>query len=246
MFFEVKNLRKWFGGVKAVDGINLTVNKGEICSVIGPNGAGKTTLFNLLTGFIQPDQGQVIFLGEDITGKSPISITRRGIVRSFQIVNIFPMLTVYENIMIATLAQQRRTWNIVTPAKKLAREECFRLLKNIDLVNEADVLGAQLSHGNQKRLEIGIALALKPKFLLLDEPTAGMAVEEKGAILSTLKDMTRQQGCTVLLCEHDMSVIFAISDTIWVIYNGQVLTSGNVDDIKGNEKVRKVYLGERI
>jgi branched-chain amino acid transport system ATP-binding protein len=245
MFFQVKDLRKWFGGVKAVDGISLTVNQGEICSVIGPNGAGKTTLFNLISGFIRPDSGKVIFLDEDVTGKPPKVITERGIARSFQIVNIFPRLTVYENIMVAVLAQQQRSWNIFTPAKGIVRTECFRLLESIGLGNEFQRPAGQLSHGNQKRLEVGIALAMQPRLLLLDEPTAGMAVEEKAGVLSTIKEMTRQQGCTVFLCEHDMRVIFQISNTIWVIHNGQAITHGNVEDIRGNEMVRKIYLGEK-
>jgi branched-chain amino acid transport system ATP-binding protein len=245
MFFEIKNLRKWFGGVKAVDGISLTVNRGEICSVIGPNGAGKTTLFNLITGYIAPDSGKVIFLAEDITGRSPQNITQAGIARSFQIVNIFPRFTVYENIMVATLAQQRRILNVYTPAKSLVQKECYRLMDSIGLTQEGHILAAQLSHGNQKRLEVGIALAMKPKLLLLDEPTAGMAVEEKAGILTTIKEMTREKECAVLLSEHDMNVIFSVSDMIWVIHNGHVVTHGNANDIRGNETVRKIYLGEK-
>lgn len=245
MFFEIQALRKWFGGVKAVNGVTLTVKQGEICSVIGPNGAGKTTLFNLITGYLKPDSGRVIFLDQDITGKHPKEITRRGIARSFQIVNIYPKLSVYENIMVAVLAQQQRTWNLFTPAKSLARGECFRLLESIGLADETQRLGGQMSHGNQKRLEVGIALAMKPKLLLLDEPTSGMATEEKAGVLNTIMDMSRQQGCTVFLCEHDMSVIFEVSSTIWVVHNGQVIAHGNVNDIKSNEIVRKIYLGEK-
>jgi len=244
MFFEIKDLTKSFGGLKAVDGISLTVNKGEICSVIGPNGAGKTTLFNLISGYIRPDIGKVTFLDEDITGKPPKYITQRGIARSFQIVNIFPRLTVYENIMVAALAQQRRSLNIVKSAKALAKEECLSILERVGLVQEAQVLGGQLSHGNQKRLEVGIALTMKPKLLLLDEPTAGMAVEEKAGILSTIRNMC-QEACTVFLCEHDMNVIFAVSNTVWVMHNGQVITHGSVNEVRGNETVRKIYLGEK-
>jgi branched-chain amino acid transport system ATP-binding protein len=245
MFFEIKDLRKWFGGVKAADGISLTVNKGEICSLIGPNGAGKTTLFNLITGYIKSDSGRVIFLNEDITGKPPKYITKQGIARSFQIANIFPRFTVYENIMVATLAQQRKSLNVITSAKSLAKEECFRLLESIGLAPKAQILSGQLSHGDQKRLEVGIALAMKPKLLLLDEPTSGMAVEEKAGILKTIENLTHQQDCTVFLCEHDMGVIFAISDTIWVLHNGQVISHGNVNDIRNDETVRKIYLGEK-
>jgi branched-chain amino acid transport system ATP-binding protein len=245
MFFEIKNLKKWFGGVKAVNGVSLHVNEGDICSIIGPNGAGKTTLFNLITGYVKPDMGQVLFRGEDLTGRSPQFITRRGIARSFQIVNIFPKLTVYENIMIATLAHHEKTLNIINPAKKLLKAETYQLLESVGLAEARDVLGGQLSHGNQKRLEVGIALTMKPKFLLLDEPTSGMAAEEKSGILQTVRDMMLRERCTVFLCEHDMSVIFGVSDMIWVLANGQVIANGTVAEIRADETVRKVYLGEK-
>jgi branched-chain amino acid transport system ATP-binding protein len=244
MFFDIQDLRKHFGGVKAVDGVTLTVTKGGICSVIGPNGSGKTTLFNLITGFIRPDHGKVTFLGEDITGKSPKVVIRRGIARSFQIVSIYPRLTVYENIMVAVLAHQRRTMNVTASAKSLVVEEGHRLLKAIGLDEEALTVAGELSHGSQKRLEVGLALAMEPRLLLLDEPTAGMASEEKAGILNTIKDMTSQQDCTVLLSEHDMSVVFAVSSSIWVMHNGQVVAHGDVDEIRNNEIVRKIYLGE--
>jgi len=245
MFFAIKDLRKWFGGVKAVNGITLSVNKGEICSVIGPNGAGKTTLFNLITGFIKPDSGEVTFLDEKITGKHPKIITERGIARSFQIVNIFPRLSVYENVMVAILAQRGKSWNLLSRARIYAREECLQLLESIGLSEQSQMVAGQLSHGNQKRLEVGLALAMKPKLLLLDEPTAGMAVEEKAGVLATVRQMTQEQGCTIFLCEHDMRVIFEVSDTVWVVHNGQVVTHGTVAEIRGNEMVRKIYLGEK-
>ncbi len=245
MFFEIQDLRKSFGGVKAIDGVTLTVKRGEICSIIGPNGAGKTTLFNLITGSFRPDSGRVIFDDEDITGKSPKYITQRGIARSFQIVNIFPRLTVYENIMVATFSQKRSNLNLFTPARSLSKSECFDLIEQIGLSEAAQSLAGQLSHGNQKRLEVGIALAMKPKLLLLDEPTSGMAVEEKAGILSTIRNLSSKQGCTLFLCEHDMAVIFSVSETIWVLHNGAVIAHGSVDDIKGNETVRQIYLGEK-
>lgn len=168
MFFEVIDLEKSFGGLKATDRVSLNIKQGDICSIIGPNGAGKTTLFNLITGHIKPDSGKVIFQGEDITGKSAMAITRRGIARSFQIVNIFPQLTVYENVMVAVLSQKEKGYNMVKPAKKIAREEIYGLLESIGLDKQKGLLGGQLSHGNQKRLEVGIALAMKPKLLALE------------------------------------------------------------------------------
>lgn len=243
MFFEINNLEKNFGGVKAIDGVNLTVNEGETCAIIGPNGAGKTTLFNLITGYLKPDAGRIIFRDENITKKSPQFITRQGIARSFQIVNIFQKLTVYENIMVAILAYKRKILNILYPAKKLLRAECFQLLKSMGLTKEANMIAGQLSHGGQKRLEVSLAIAMKPRFLLLDEPTSGMAAEEKSEIIKTIRNIMFSQQCTVLLCEHDMSVIFEISDTIWVLNNGQVFTHGTVEEIRRNEGVREIYLG---
>jgi branched-chain amino acid transport system ATP-binding protein len=244
-FFEVTDLAKRFGGVDAVNGVSLDVDDGEICSVIGPNGAGKTTLFNLISGYVKPDRGRVSFRGEDFTGRAPKSITRCGIARSFQIVNIFPRLTVYEHVLVATLAQQRRSWNMLRRAKGLAREECLRLLESVALADSAGVPGGQLSHGNQKRLEVAVALAMQPRLLLLDEPTAGMAVEEKAGVLATIRDMIRQHQCSVLLCEHDMNVVFSISDRIWVMHNGRVIVQGKPDEIRGNDTVRRIYLGEK-
>lgn len=245
MLCEIKELRKAFGGVKAIDGISLTIEEGEVCSVIGPNGAGKTTLFNLITGGIKPDSGKVLFQNRDITGRSSKFITECGISRSFQIVNIFPRLSVYENLMVAVLAKEGKTLNFFLPAKTLCIDECYSLIERIGLSSETKTLAGQLSHGNQKRLEVGLALAMKPKLLLLDEPTAGMAVEEKAGILDIVKQMTQEQGFTVFLCEHDMSVIFSISNSIWVVANGKVVMKGNVDEIRNSEIVRKIYLGEK-
>jgi branched-chain amino acid transport system ATP-binding protein len=244
-FFEVADLAKRFGGVNAVDGVSLDVADGEICSVIGPNGAGKTTLFNLISGSFKPDRGRVIFRGEDFTGRTPKAITRGGIARSFQIVNIFPRLTVYEHVLVATLAQQRRSWNMLRRAKSLARDECLRLLESVGLVDAARAPGGQLSHGNQKRLEVAVALAMHPRLLLLDEPTAGMAVEEKAGVLATIRDMIRHHQCSVLLCEHDMNVVFSVSDRIWVMHNGRVIVQGKPEEIRANDTVRRIYLGEK-
>jgi branched-chain amino acid transport system ATP-binding protein len=172
-----------------------------------------------------------------------MTITRKGIARSFQIVNIFPQLTVYENIMVAVLSQKRKSFDFLNPAKKIAREEILSLLESIGLTGHMKMLSGQLSHGNQKRLEVGIALAMNPKLLALDEPTAGMAVEEKAAILKTIKSLIQATGCTVLLCEHDMSVIFDVSDYIWVLANGRIVANGTIDEIKNNEVVQRIYLG---
>jgi branched-chain amino acid transport system ATP-binding protein len=245
MFLEITDLNKSFGGVKATDGVNMFLNKGEICSIIGPNGAGKTTLFNLISGYFKPDSGKVTFLDEDITGKSVRDINRLGIARSFQIVNVFPKLTVDENMMIAVLAQQRKSLNLTSDAKKVVAEKCSILLESVGLHGIQRSLAGQLSHGAQKRLEVGIALASEPKLLLLDEPTAGMAKDEKWEIIDTIKKTAKKKDITIFLSAHDMSVIFAVSEKIWVLVNGKLITSGTVDEIRNNDEVHRIYLGEK-
>ncbi len=243
-FFEIIGLDKSFRGLKATNKVSLSIKKGEVCSIIGPNGAGKTTLFNLITGLIKPDAGKIFFQGKDITAHSPVEIVHTGIARSFQIVNNFPRFTVYDNIMIAVLGYKRQALKMLTPAKSIGRNEIMELIDRIGLAKEANTLAGELSHGDQKRLEVGIALASNPSLLLLDEPTAGMSSEEKGGILETIKRIMKENNCTVFLCEHDMKVIFSISDTIWVLHNGTVVTSGTVEEIRNNALVREIYLGE--
>jgi branched-chain amino acid transport system ATP-binding protein len=244
IFFRISNLNLSFGGLKVTNNVNLEIKQGEVTSIIGPNGAGKTTLFNLISGHLKPDSGEIIFLDENITRMSPKNIVKKGIARSFQIVNIFPNYTVYENLMISVLAQQDNTKNIFSTAKKMVKESCHELIKSIGLTDQCDTIAGELSHGNQKRLEVGIALALKPKLLLLDEPTSGMATEEKGGILETIRSLIQQQNCTVFLCEHDMNVIFSMSDVIWCLANGSIIACGDPVLIKNDENVKKIYLGE--
>jgi len=244
-FFEIENLKKSFDGVTAVDGVNLNIKKGIISSIIGPNGAGKTTLFNLMSGYYKADSGRIFFLGKEISRYTPKMITQIGIARSFQIVNIFPSLTVYENVMVAILAKNGKSLNCLTPAKTYFRDDCYSLLERIGLTVQAQQISGHLAHGNQKRLEVGLALAMRPTLLLLDEPTSGMAAEEKGSILGIIKDMCDREESTIFMCEHDMGVIFDISDTIWVLHKGCVIAHGTADEIRNNETVQKVYLGEK-
>lgn len=244
IFFEIKGLEKSFSGLKATNNVSLSIKKGEVCSIIGPNGAGKTTLFNLITGLIKPDSGKIYFLNNDITDHSTVDIVRAGIARSFQIVNNFPRFTVYDNIMIARLGYKKMAMKMLTPAKSIGKSEILDLIDRIGLTKEAYTLAGKLSHGDQKRLEVGIALASNPTLLLLDEPTAGMSSEEKGGILETIKKIMKENNCTVFLCEHDMKVIFSVSDTIWVLHNGAVVMSGTVEEIRNNNLVKEIYLGE--
>ncbi|HOP84925.1 MAG TPA: ABC transporter ATP-binding protein [Syntrophorhabdaceae bacterium] len=240
---QVKGLSKSFDGFKAVNNANLDVQKGEIVAVIGPNGAGKTTLFNLITGIIKPDSGSVIFKGEDITGLPPYEICRKRISRSFQIVNIFPRLTVFENTQIAVLARFKKTWDLFTPSKKIAVEETEEILKSVGLFDKKDRVTGLLSHGDRKILEIAMALGGNPEFLILDEPTAGMAPEETSKCIELIKSLSEKFGITILFCEHDMEIVFGIANRIMVMVRGSTIIQGTCDEVRCNQAVQDAYLG---
>jgi len=241
---EVKGLSKSFGGFKAVNGANLEVAKGEIVAVIGPNGAGKTTLFNLVTGILKPDEGQVLFKGEDITGLPAYRTCKKGITRSFQVVNIFSRLTVFENVRIAVLSQQEKTFNLFTPSKSLVTKETAEILESVGLIGKKDSVCGVLSHGDQKVLEIAIALGGKPELLILDEPTAGMSPEETTHCIDLIKQLSTHLGLTILFCEHDMELVFAIANRIMVMVRGATLIQGLPDKVRSNREVQDAYLGE--
>src|SRR5689334_15057973 len=182
----------------AVGGVSFTVPRGSISAIIGPNGAGKTTLFNLITGHVEPDGGRVLFRERDITGIAPHDLCRLGVGRSFQRTNIFPRLSVYENVQAAFLSHRRRGWNLLSPVTRLYRDEAHALLDSVGLRDKADAEAGSLSHGNQKQLELGIALALEPELLLLDEPTAGMSAAETRETIRLIEHVTRERGLTLL------------------------------------------------
>ncbi|HEX9137865.1 MAG TPA: ABC transporter ATP-binding protein [Nitrospirota bacterium] len=240
---EVKGLSKSFGGFLAVNKATLEVNKGEIVAVIGPNGAGKTTLFNLVTGIIKPDNGQVIFKGEEITGLPAYRTCKKGITRSFQVVNIFSRLTVFENVRISVLSQQGKTYRWFTPSKQFANEETVNLLESVGLIHRKDNVCGALSHGDQKVLEIAIALAGKPELLILDEPTAGMSPEETARCIDLIKRLSQSLGLTILFCEHDMELVFAIAQKIMVMVRGSTIAQGPPDEVRRNQQVQDAYLG---
>jgi branched-chain amino acid transport system ATP-binding protein len=245
MILKVDELTKAFGGLMAVAHISFSIQEGERSALIGPNGAGKTTLFNLLTGQLRPDEGRVYFQGEEVTGLPPHQICRKGISRSFQRVNIFPMLSVFENVQVAVLAAQRRTRKLFSAARKMAREETQMILESIDLGGEGAVISGTLSHGNQKRLELGIALAGNPRLLLLDEPTQGMSPEETTKAMALIDRVTRKRGITLLFIEHDIGAVFAIADMIRVLHMGSIIAEGEPQEIRENDEVQRIYLGER-
>jgi len=243
---RVNSLTKVFGKMKAVDHVTFDIQPGVVTSLIGPNGAGKTTLFNVITGHLRADAGNIVFEGIDITNLPPHKLNRKGLARSFQIVNIFPRLTVLENVQAAVISRMGKSSNILSFAKNVGRDEAFQLLERVGLSSQADYIAGTLSYGDQRVMEIAIALGSRPVVLLLDEPTAGMAPEETYATARLIKGLVSDLGLTILVVEHDMDVVFSISETIVVLHEGRILACGTPEETRQNELVQKVYLGEEL
>jgi branched-chain amino acid transport system ATP-binding protein len=241
---ELTGVYKAFGGFQALGGVSLRVGPGEIAAVIGPNGAGKTTLFNVITGHLTPDAGQVRFKDREITGRPPHAICRLGLARSFQRTNIFPRLSVFENVQVAVLSHQGRTQEMWSRARDIGRERTTAILEDVGLVARAAEPSGSLSYGDQKQLEMGIALALDPEMLLLDEPTAGMSPQETRSSMAMVARIARERRLTLLFTEHDMSVVFSIAQTIRVLHQGRIIAEGPPDDVRRNDEVKRVYLGK--
>jgi branched-chain amino acid transport system ATP-binding protein len=231
---EVAGVRRAFGGVRAVDGVSFALQRGEIRALIGPNGAGKSTFFNILTGQLRPDSGDVRWRGRSITGMPPYGIWRLGISRTFQITATFATLTVLENVQVARLSHVGRSGALVVPAARLEVDRARALLAQVGL----------LAYGDLKKLELAIALANDPELLLLDEPTAGMAPGERGALMALTARIARERVLTVLFTEHDMDVVFAIAERIMVLHQGRVIADGTPAAVRANREVQAVYLGE--
>jgi branched-chain amino acid transport system ATP-binding protein len=240
---QVEALDKSFEDFMAVNGANLTVGRGEIVAVIGPNGAGKTTLFNLITGALKRDRGKIIFKNEDISELPPYEICKKGISRSYQIVNIFPRLTVFKNVQVAVLSQQRKSRKLFQPAQNMVVRETDDILESVGLLDKAHGVAGSLSHGDQKILEIAIALGNEPELLILDEPTAGMSPEETSATMELIKRLAKMRGLTILFCEHDMDIVFSIAQSIMVMQHGQTIIQGTPQEVRGNKEVQEAYLG---
>jgi len=230
-----------FGGLTALSQVNFEVARDEVRAIIGPNGAGKSTFFNCLTGVLSPTSGSIVFNGEDITGLPPNMISQRGIARSYQITNILPNASALENVRIA--AQSRRhAWNMVAHHSAFAdiNERAEHALSAVGLLGKADELAANLSHGEQRNLEIGIALATEPTLLCLDEPTAGMSAAETYDTMQLVQRIA--ENLTILIVEHDMEVVMGLADRITVLHYGEILAEGTPEQIQQNPKVQEVYL----
>jgi len=240
----VENLSRSFGGLRAVQNVDLVVHAGDRHAIIGPNGAGKSTLFNLITGRLKPSAGRVLFAGRDITGHPPHTIAKAGIGRAFQITTIFPKLTVLQNLQYSMLAHRGRTVRPFGRADRMFREDAMQLLEAVGLDRYATLPAGQLSHGDQRAIEIAISLALGSRLVLLDEPTAGMSPFETGKAMELVRRVAQEKHLTLLFCEHDMEVVFGTARTVTVMHQGRVLTEGTPEEVRANLDVQKVYLGE--
>jgi branched-chain amino acid transport system ATP-binding protein len=241
---RIAGLTKSFAGFVAVRDVNFALAAGETHAVIGPNGAGKTTFFNLITGHLRVDVGTVTFDGQDITGLAPERIVRRGVARSFQRINIYPRLSVFENVQVSLIARDGRHIDMIRPGRAMARGETAELLALVGLTEHGAEVAGELSYGMQKQLELAIALAAKPRLLLLDEPTAGMSPRETAEAIALIRDIVKARGLTLLFTEHDMSVVFGIAQKISVLHHGEIIASGLPDDVRRDPEVRRVYLSE--
>lgn len=238
-----RGISKSFGGFKAVDAVDLTIEPGSRRAVIGPNGAGKTTLFNLLTGLMRPDTGAVSIADHDVTGVPPHRIASLGVTRAFQLTSIFSRLTVMRNVQVALMVSAGMTTRLWGASWSQKTAEARSILAEVGLEDLADVPAATTSHGDQRALELAIALAGNPRLLILDEPTAGMAPAETRTTMELIRRITRERGITLLFSEHDMDVVFDTADSITVMHQGRVLVEGTPDEVRGNAKVQEVYLG---
>lgn len=240
---ELTGLSKSFDGFQAIKNLDLSIAEGERLAIIGPNGAGKTTLFNLVTGHLKPSAGAIIFKGRRITGIAPHRIVRLGVARSFQRVNIFPRLSVFENVQVAHISHARRYFDLFTPAAEMLRGETNGTLADVGLEAEADLIAGTLAYGKQKQLELAIALASSPELLLLDEPTAGMSQNETTEIIELVRSVVAARKLSLLFTEHDMEVVFKIADRIAVLHHGELIASGRPEEVRADAEVRRVYLG---
>lgn len=240
---RVENLAKSYGTFEAVKGISFTVREGEMKALIGPNGAGKSTCFNMLTGQIRPTRGEVFLDGARITGLPPRVIWRRGVGRTFQITGTYQSMTVIENVQMALISHNRRVFSLLGRARALYRTEALALLDRVGMADQAERPCSVLAYGDLKKLELAIALAHRPRLLLMDEPTAGMAPSARIALMALTAEIVAEEGLSVLFTEHDMDVVFAHAHHIMVLNRGELIADGNAAEVRANPQVQDVYLG---
>ncbi|MFO7987490.1 MAG: ABC transporter ATP-binding protein [Desulfatiglandaceae bacterium] len=245
---EIRKLNKAFGMVVAADNIDLTLETGVLTSIIGPNGAGKSTLINMLSGSQSADSGSIVFRGRDITDLPIHRRVKIGLCRSFQVVNVFPDLSVFDNVQIPVLAVRKRARKVFRGLGKETevQGEVMEVLERVGLEREAQTPATALSHGDQRLLEVGVALAARPRLLFLDEPTAGMNPVERVKILSNIRRLSEEGQTTFVIVEHDMDIVFSLSDRVIVLHYGKVIGDGTTEEIQASTTVKEVYLGEEV
>lgn len=242
---KIENVKKYFGGVKALDNISITLYEGEVVMVIGPNGAGKTTLVNVISGYIPPDDGRIVYAGEDITRYSALKRIEKGIVRSFQLVNTFDGLTVYENLLVSLFSRRKlqdKMHKLMDSYVDLL-DEAENLLKLFGLNDVADKNVKNISYGDRKLLDIAISFALNPKLIMLDEPTSGVATKDKDDIIKRILNIIEKTNVTSIIIEHDMDIVFRYGKRIIVMHQGRIIADGTAEEIKRNEEVKQILLG---
>jgi branched-chain amino acid transport system ATP-binding protein len=241
---SVKNLSKAYGGVQALREVSFEVHAGELVAMIGPNGAGKTTCFNILNGQLTPDSGEVLLGARNLVGLAPHQIWRLGVGRTFQVTATFGSMTVRENVQMALLSQSRRLYSVWRNASRFKPDEANALLERVGMREQAGRACAVLAYGDLKRVELAIALAHRPRLLLMDEPTAGMAPEERGALMALAAGLARDEALAILFTEHDMDVVFQYASRVLALHLGEVIAVGAPEEVRANARVREVYLGD--
>jgi len=240
---QVRHLAKSFGGVRAVDDVSFDLPAGQLLALLGPNGAGKSTCFNMLNGQIKPDAGEILFEGRDIAGRAPRDIWRLGVGRTFQIAATFHSMTVIENVQMALISHEKKLFGLWRAACDYQRETAMALLAQVGMAEQADRTCSVLSYGDVKRVELAMALANKPRLLLMDEPTAGMASKERHELLALTKKLVIEQQLAVLFTEHSMDVVFAFADRLIVLARGKLIAEGDAETVRNHPLVREVYFG---
>ena len=243
---SARGLVKTFSGMAATDHVDLDIPAHRIRGLIGPNGAGKTTLVHLLTGHLLPDTGSITFDGQDITQLPSHERVVRGLCRTFQVVDVFERLTVFQNVQIACITRQRRNLRFLTPSAREAREEVERALNEVGMWEFRHRRAEQLSHGQQRRLDLAVTLATEPRLCFLDEPTSGVSPRERDQMLELIRSLAAARRTTFVIIEHDMQLVFQLCDEVTVMHRGAVLAEGTPKEIQANEAVREVYLGEEV